>query len=193
VVRDNANYSFTERLSKRYEFWPRAKHEAHFIRVKCLCHTPQVVPMSPKMRNASGNISEFGAVLVIVVPLVIGLLFAGYEFAYGYMIKSNLDNAAKNAARAMAIAYGQDQTIASNQAKQQAVYTSVRVPNFVNANQQFSDPDFKPSGGSPKSVTVTVSYLPGQFNLPKFPSPDVLNLSPTLRISGTYTYRLEDE
>lgn len=149
--------------------------------------------VSREMRTSSGNISEFAAVLVIVVPLVLALLFAGYEFAYGYMIKSNLDNAAKNAARAMAIAYGKDSTIATNHSKQQAVYDSIRVPNFVNANQQFSDPDFKPAGGSPKNVTITVTYLPGQYNLPQYPSPDVLNLSPTLRISGTYTYRLEDE
>lgn len=145
------------------------------------------------MRTSSGNISEFSAVLVIVIPLAIVLLFAGYEFAYGYLIKSNLDNAAKNAARAMAIAYGQDNSIASDRSKQQSVYSSIRLPNFVNDNQQFGEPDFKPAGNNPKNVTVTVTYLPGQFNLPKFPSPDVLNLSPTLRISGTCTYRLEDE
>jgi Flp pilus assembly protein TadG len=149
--------------------------------------------MSPKLRTTSGNLSEFAAVLLIVLPLAITLLFAGYEFAYGYMIKSNLDNAAKNAARAMAIAYGQDATIAADHSKQQAVYTPIRVANFVNANEQFTDPDFKPAGGNPKSVTVTVTYLPGQYNLPKYPSPDPLNLAPTLRIAGTYTYRLEDE
>jgi Flp pilus assembly protein TadG len=149
--------------------------------------------MSPKMRTSTGNISEFAAVLMIVVPLALTLLFVGYEFAYGYMIKSNLDNAAKNAARAMAIAYGQDSSIAANQSKQQAVYTPIRVANFVNSNQQFTDPDFKPAGANPKSVTVTVSYLPGQYGLPMYPYPDPLNMAPTLRISGTYTYRLEDE
>jgi len=141
-------------------------------------------------RTNRGNISEFGAVLVLVVPLVLILIFAGYEFAYGFLIKSNIDNAAKNASRALAIEYGQDPTVATNSTKQQAIFDKIRIPNFVNDNQQFAVVKFEPVA-DPESVSVTVKYLGGQYNLPKFPNPDPLQIGANFVIEGTSTYRVE--
>lgn len=145
-----------------------------------------------KIRNCTGSIVEFGGVLVLIVPLVMLLLFATYEFAYAFLIKSNIDNAAKNAARAMAIQYGQDSSLLTDSAAQQAVYSSIRIPNFVHANQQFSNPVFKPAA-DPTSVTVSVTYTGGQNGLPQFPNPDLLKLGANFKIDGTYTYRLESQ
>lgn len=144
-------------------------------------------------RATTGSIAEFGAVLAVVIPLVFLLLFVCYECAYAYMIKGNIDNAAKNAARAMAIAYGQNPDVATNTSLQQNVYSGIRIPNFVNDNRQFDPPQFSPSGGEPTNVTVTLTYRGGQYGLPPFPNPDPLNLSANFKIDATYTYQLEGE
>jgi hypothetical protein len=143
-------------------------------------------------RNRTRGVSlvEFTAALVLGLPLLITILYATLEASYLFSIRTNTDIAARQAARAMAIEFGKQPNFKTNTAAQQAVYTGIRIPNFVHNNAQFSDPVF--STTSPATVTVTCSYPPGgAYGLPPFPNPDVFKLGGTFTINSTATFGLE--
>jgi Flp pilus assembly protein TadG len=143
-----------------------------------------------RRRTQSGvSIVEFAAVISIGLPLLILLIYAAMETSFAFMITSNLDVAARKAARDLAIEYTKDPTIATNSGLQQAVFDKIRIPNFVAANSQFGQPVFTTT--TPQKVTVTVSYPSGGGNgLPTFPNPDPLGLGAQFKLQSTATASL---
>lgn len=145
-----------------------------------------------KARKQRGfTIAEAGASMALLLPLVIMLVFVVLEASYAYLIKTSMSQAAREAARDLAIAYGQNPAIASDRSLQDSlVFNNIRIPKMVASSQQFEDPVFD-TAGNPPTVSVRVRYMGGQFGLPQFPNPDPLNLGSGLVIDGTNTYRLE--
>jgi len=117
------------------------------------------------------------------------IIMVAVEAGYGYIIKINMDGAARRAARDLAIAYGQDPSIAQDSSKVNTVLSMIRIANMVVDNAQFGEPVFQTD--NPPTATVTVTYASGQYGLAPFPNPDPLNLGPTFTISSTATYHLE--
>lgn len=141
--------------------------------------------------NRGSTIAEAAASMVVMIPLMIALLFVTVEVCYACFLLHNLSQAARTAARSMAIAYGADPTIVSSRTLQdQRVFDSIRITNVVNDSDQFEDPVFQTST-EPHTVTVTVRYLSGQYDLPIFPIPDPLNLGQQFRPVAQSTFRLE--
>ncbi len=107
------------------------------------------------------------------------------------MLKSSLNDAARNAARNLSIDYGQNPSIAGNRSMEDTlVFDSIRINNIINSSSQFSDPTFD-TASSPPVVTVTVKYKGGTYGLPPFPNPDPLGLGKNFQVSATASYSLE--
>ncbi|MBI4534606.1 MAG: pilus assembly protein, partial [Candidatus Melainabacteria bacterium] len=142
-------------------------------------------------RSKGAAIAEAGAAMCLILPVVFVVLFAVLEASYAYLIKDNLTQAARAAARNLAIAYVQNPDIVGNRALQESmVLDRVRLANFVNDSRQFDDPTFD-TASDPPFVSVTVRYLGGQFGLPPFPNPDPLHLGGRYTIVASSTYRTE--
>lgn len=147
-------------------------------------------------RRPSGiSIAEFGAACALGIPLIITILYVTLEASYYFSIRANIDLAARNAARALAIKAGSDASYKTDNNKCRTdVYDKIRIPGFVADSSQFVDPDWGP--GSPQTVTVTCRYVPGAGSaplgpLPRFPNPDPLNLGNTFRVQSTATFSIE--
>jgi hypothetical protein len=135
----------------------------------------------PVIRKARGlAITEFAAVLSILLPLLLLILYVGFQASLAWTIRTNLD---------IAVSYGKDPLIVTDNTKQQSVFTKVRIPNFVNSNAQFEAPNFNVPA---RSVTIKVNYPGnGSYGLPRFPNPDVMNLGSNFTLSSTNTSALE--
>jgi Flp pilus assembly protein TadG len=141
-------------------------------------------------RQAHGiSIAETAASLVLLIPILFLVLFVIIECSKAYYIKDALAQGARQAARDMAIAYGQNKQIQYNRPMQDTVYDNVRIPSVINSSAQFDDAQFS-SSASP-TVTVTVRYTSGQNGLPKFPDPDPLKLGASFKLQASSTYRVE--
>jgi hypothetical protein len=141
-------------------------------------------------RNPKGlSIAETAASMVILIPILFVILFVIIECSKAYYLKDALSQGARQAARDMAIAYGQNKQFQYNRTLQDTVYSSVRIPQVINSNLQFDDAQF--NSGVSQTVTVTVHYRGGQYGLPKFPDPDPLKLGNRFQLDGTATYRVE--
>ena len=147
---------------------------------------------NPITRTARGlAITEFAAVLSILLPLLLLILYVGFQASLAWTIRTNLDIAARKAARNMAVEYGNSAALTTDTTAQQAIYTNVRIPNFVNDNAQFEAPIFNTSV-QPGTVTIKVNYPgDGSHGLPRFPNPDVMHLGSSFTLSSTNTATLE--
>ncbi len=129
--------------------------------------------------------------MVLLIPLVFLVLFVALEASKAYFIKESLAQGARQAARDLAVAYGQNSQIEYNPSMQDSmVFDNIRLAGVIASSEQFDAPVFN-SGGSPPTVTVTVHYRGGQYGLPTFPNPDPLNLGSNFALDATSTYRLE--
>jgi Flp pilus assembly protein TadG len=149
--------------------------------------------VSPRRGRSGISLVEFAAALALGLPLLIAILYVTLEASYYFTIRTNIDIAARNAARALAIEYGKDPTIAAAPAgpKCQAVLTKIRIPGFVANNAQFSTPTFDTTV-APNTVTIACTYPSGgAYGLPKFPNPDPLNLGPTFQVISSATFATE--
>lgn len=149
--------------------------------------------MKTGRRRSGVSLVEFAAALVLGLPLLISILYVTLEASYLFTIRTNIDIAARNAARALAIEYGKDPAIAGDPTgtKVQAVLTKIRIPNFVANNAQFSTPTFD-TAVSPSTVTIVCTYPPGgAYGLPPFPNPDPLNLGPSFKVVSSATFATE--
>lgn len=138
------------------------------------------------------SLVEFAAAVVLGLPLLMTILYATVEASTYFAIRTNIDIAARTAARAMAIEYGKNPGFASNTGAQQAVYANIRIPKFVQENSQFSNPQFN-IATAPATVTVSVRYPNGGIagKLPPFPNPDIFKLGPSFNVDSTATFALE--
>lgn len=142
-------------------------------------------------RQRGSSIVEAAVSMVIIIPIVIMILFVGMEASQAYLIKEALTQGAREAARNLSVAYGQDSNIQFDRAQQDAlVFNNIRMASIINASAQFDNPVWNPNS-SPPTVAVTVHYTSGQNGLPVFPNPDPLNLGPRFQVNGSSTYRLE--
>lgn len=152
--------------------------------------------MRVKKRSQGGAaITELGAALAFGLPLLIAVIFIGLNCSQYFVIKSNLDVACRQAARQLAIAYGSDSTLATNNSQDSNttianIYNSDKIPNFINDRHQFSDPQFV--SGNPGTVTVTVTYpTDGSYSLNPFPNPDPFNIRSQVHPYSIATFALE--
>jgi Flp pilus assembly protein TadG len=143
-------------------------------------------------RNQKGtSIAETAASMVILLPILIMVLFVVMEASQAYLIKEGLSQAAREAARNLAVAYGQSTSIVDSRTTQDdKVFDNIRIKNIVNASEQFDNPTWDTTG-SPPIVTVRVEYKGGQYGLSTFPNPDPLKLGQNFKLDATSTYRLE--
>lgn len=130
--------------------------------------------------------------MVVLIPILFMVLFVVIECSKAYYLKEALAQGARQAARDMAIAYGQNKQIEYNRALQDAVFSGVRIAGVINSNNQFDDAVFNTSSTAP-TVSITVHYLSGEYGLPKFPDPDPdpLKLGDSFKLQASSTYRVE--
>lgn len=133
---------------------------------------------------------EAAATLVVLLPVIFIIFFVMAEASQVFMISTSLTQAARQAARDLAIDYGRDPTVAASRTKQDGdVFDNIRITTIVVNSQQFADPIFDTSSLNP-SVTVTVTYAGGQYGLSGLLI-DPLHLGRNHKIQSTSTYRLE--
>lgn len=142
-------------------------------------------------RERGIGMAESAASLAILLPLVVTLIFAILEISYAFFLESTMTEAARHAARDLAIAYGVNPSVTSSRTMQNSmVFDNIRITNVINNSQQFDNPVFSTTT-DPATVTVRVRYLSNQYGLPAFPNADPLHLGSNFQISATSTYRLE--
>lgn len=147
--------------------------------------------MITSRRKRGVSIAEAAASLVVLLPLMVAVLYVVLESSYAYLIKYCMSEAARQAARDLAIEYGQDNSIAGDRSKENTeVFDKIRIMNMVNDSGQFDDPVFD-TAADPPTVVVTCRYVSNTYGLPRFPNPDPLHLGGSFSINATATYRLE--
>lgn len=144
-----------------------------------------------KRREGGVAIAEAVAALAVLLPIAIVIVFVILEASYAYLIKHSMAEAARVGARNMAIAYGQNPTVANDRSLQNVmVFDHIRMTNMVNSSAQFDDPVFNTTS-DPPTVMVNIRYTSNRYGLPPFPSYDPLHLGSAFVISAKSTYRLE--
>ncbi|MDQ5936577.1 MAG: hypothetical protein QG574_3913 [Cyanobacteriota bacterium erpe_2018_sw_21hr_WHONDRS-SW48-000092_B_bin.40] len=144
-----------------------------------------------KRRHAGQSLAEGAAVMALMLPLFIVIIFVGGEVVQAYLIKNVLTQAASKAARDMSIDYWQDKSIASNRQLQNTlVFDRIRISGVIADSRQFSDAVFDPKA-VPPTVTVTVNYDGGSYGLMPFPQPDPLGLGAFFKLSSSTIHALE--
>jgi hypothetical protein len=136
-------------------------------------------------------LAEAAAVMVMMIPLLMLLIYVITEVCVLYNTKAGLCEAARHAARDLAVQYGIDPGVASSRVLQEAlVFDHVRIPNTVAHNGQFDSAVFETTT-VPGSVKVVVRYTGGVGGLPPLPNPDPLGLGSRFVVTAESTYRLE--
>lgn len=142
-------------------------------------------------KQAGQSLAEGAAVMALMLPLFIVIIFVGGEVVQAYLIKNVLTQAASKAARDMSIDYWQDKAIANNRLQQNAlVFDHIRISGIIADSRQFSDATFD-TASVPPTVKVTVTYSSGLYGLVPFPQPDPLGLGAYFRLSSSTTHALE--
>ena len=146
-------------------------------------------------RKSGSAIIETAAVMVVMLPVFILVIFVALECCQAYMIMQALDQGAREAARNLAAAYASDKGITTDVVAQDTYgFDTVRIHNIINSSQQFGTPTWYIPGDSTAeqpTVTVSVTYTPNQYGLPSFPNPDPLHIGKNFLLKSTSTYRLE--
>ena len=142
------------------------------------------------MRRSTGSLIEASAALVLMLPILITILFVTVEVCQAYIIKEVLEQAAREGARNLAIAYGQNHNITTDTTQQQNILSQIHYGGMVVSVNQFSPPSWQ-TANQPYTVMLTVTYTSGRNGLSVFPTIDPLNLSGRLNLVGQSTYRLE--
>lgn len=169
------------------------------------------------MRKArGGQIPEFAAAIVLVLPLFLTIVYLTYEIAMYMYLKNGVDAAAKTEARWLAINFNflvhQNGNTAGNYSNWKN--SNVRIANCVVSNAQFvngtidsagefvtapppvlSAGDCLSSASGQGVVAVKVVY-PGTSGLPPWPNPTLTffgaKLAPAnMTISGIYCADIE--
>jgi Flp pilus assembly protein TadG len=143
-------------------------------------------------RNEKGSaIVEFGATLAWGLPVLTSILLMGVQLGLYTTANHQLATGAREAARALAIAYGQDNSIANNRTLQNtAVFDTIRKTGFINNTNQFANPVFTThvnGAVTMTTVTVTVNMTSNQYGCANLGG--VLPIPQT--ISQAETYRCE--
>lgn len=144
-----------------------------------------------RRRVKAAVLAEAAAAMVVLIPLVMLLIYVITEVCVIYNTKAGLLEAARHAARDLAVQYGIDPAVASSRPLQEAlVLDHVRIPNTVASSTQFDTVVFQHTT-VPGSVKVVVRYTGPSAGLPPLPNPDPLNLGSRFVVTAESTYRLE--
>jgi len=158
-----------------------------------------------KFRRRGVTLVEATAVMALLFPILMTVLFVLMEASQALVISENLDQGAKQAARNLAVAYATNPGITNPgnvfggvPMYQYFGYDKVRISGVITDSSQFTSTGAGMSApvwnltSSPPTVTVTVRYLAnGTTNLQKFPMFDPLKLGANYKLQSTATYRLE--
>lgn len=113
-------------------------------------------------KTRGAHIVEFASVLAVGLPLLILLMFVGYECAEFYIIKSAMERGAREAARGLVVNY-------NTTGNKKTVVDWLSTPNFIAGSNQFTV--VWDSNTPPASVTVTCAYpTDGAGGLSPFPA-----------------------
>jgi Flp pilus assembly protein TadG len=144
-----------------------------------------------KRKQNGASIAETAASLVLFLPILIAVLFVVLEASQAYLIKEGLSQAAREAARNLAVQYGSNSQIQYSRSMQDVmVFNNIHINNVVVSTNQFDSPTWD-TAGIPPTVTVTVHYTSGKNGLSTFPNPDPLHIGKNFKLDATSTYRLE--
>ena len=142
-------------------------------------------------RNSLGaQIVEFGAVLVLGGPLLIGLIYLAVETTHFFAIKSAMDVGARNAARALVVNYNNSNT-------EGTTVNFITIPNYINSPSQFTV--VWDVANPPTYVTVTCSYPSGGGGgLPPFPNGPIAYMNTAFNlgaftVNGTFTCPVQSQ
>lgn len=150
------------------------------------------ISRSSSSRSQRGRITEFGASLAILLPVSIFCLLVAVEVVQIFLINSALNYTATQAARQLAVAYGQDPV--GTMASPSNVLSKIKFLNIVQDSQQFSVPAGSAGWNTdsyPPTVTVYVSFKSAQYGCPVLPNPDPLGISSQMVMTATATSHLE--
>ena len=118
--------------------------------------------MRRRRKQRGAQLVEFASVLAFGLPLLIVLLFVGYDCMQFYIIKSAMERGAREAARGLVVNYNKTGT-------KKADVDWLSSPNFIASSNQFTvtwDPNVPPT-----FVTVKCQYpTDGTGGLQPFPS-----------------------
>lgn len=145
------------------------------------------------IRNNGFMLVEASISLALLFALTVLVILVAIEASKAYFIGRNMTEGAEIAARALATAYHNDPSC-NVDGTQNAIFTSIRIPNMINNNAQFTITQWNTTPNpptNPKIVTVQVDYVAGGGSppLPQYPSPNPLNIK--LLVSGQATYALQ--
>ena len=132
-------------------------------------------------------IAEAVAAMALFFPLFVLIICAGLEASYAYVIARNMSEGSYLAAQQMAAAYKSYPGIVRDSAAQQAVFSQIRIPNFVASNAQFYFPSNAwQTTGSLQTVTVGCKYISGAGSptLPQSPISDPLGLGANFTVQS---------
>jgi hypothetical protein len=149
-----------------------------------------MISCNRRSRVAGYAIAEFGAAIVILIPVLLILGYAAVQASIAVTIYNALSASAARAARTIAIAYAKDP--AATIAEPDNAFRQVTYLNLVTSASQFSIPtNGWNTTANPPTVTVRCTYIGGQEGRPSFPNPDILNLGKQFQIQAQATCRLE--
>lgn len=143
-------------------------------------------------RQSGFSLVEAAATIAVMIPLLIAVVLVISEISEAYRIKMALVQAAREAARDMAVAYAKSPLVEGDKVLQDnMVFDKVRVSNVLVASSQFDIATFDTSA-TPPVVRVTNSYVSdATTNLPPFPTFDPLNLGSNFQLNAEATYPLD--
>lgn len=147
-----------------------------------------------RANNHGGALAETVTTIAIMLPVLVIALLVIIEASRACTISNQMTQGAYLAARELAINYHNYPEVATTPALQQAIFSNVRINNYVSGNAQFqlAGAGFNVAG-KPSTVTVSCTYLSGQGSppLPSFPTCDPLKLGSLYKITSTATYALQ--
>jgi Flp pilus assembly protein TadG len=134
-----------------------------------------------RIRAKSGaTVMEFGAVLMLGLPLLLLLVYFAIELTQYFTIKAAMDVGARNAARALVVDFNNNRTCKTS--IDLATWTFLKMPNYIVNNGQFDV--VWDSTTTPSQVTVSCQYSgPGLTPFPSGPL-NYLNNNASLNLSG---------
>jgi len=133
---------------------------------------------------------ECVASTVLILPLMVTLIYAMSEVSQFFLIQTSLNNAARQAARELAIDYVTVVGIDTSPLLQsQYVFSTITEGHIVNSPNQFVA-TFDTTD-IPNTVSVSCVYTSGQNGCPVYPSPDPIGIGKKLQLSATAVYPLE--
>lgn len=135
-----------------------------------------------RMRSHRGTqFAELGAALIMFLPVMMISVLVAAEAAEAYEIVGTLNQAANQAARALALSYSEDPT--GTMANPNTILSQITCLNIVKSTQQFNTNWNTLS--TPPMVTVTVTFKSGQYGCATFPNPDPLNIGQNFTLTAT--------